>query len=360
MLCSQSLERHRYLDDLKKEAEPTLNMQNFREPLLPPQEKPKTQLGRRAFAATLLYLCVGLMYALGWKRLGFTDATYFIVGTLLSVGYGDVTFDHDTFSLVFACFYLLWGLCLSAFVAGVVFRIALSRWNDRIERQIAESLLKSASISNKSAVVWAALQDSFLKLFISILVIISAVAVLMSRVEGWTLPEAFYWAVVTVSTVGYGDLYVTTSIGKWIAICFVPVGVTLTACFFTTLASLPFYIEKAEEEHSVLSEWGRAITVNTFDIIRKSGQIKQLGLSNNEKVLTRNEYILWLLLQLGKVDISDIKHCGQAFDLVDTRHEQKLELSRIDETQEPPPMAIKRGVTSEDLRKTDRSSSRGR
>lgn len=331
-----------------------MSMQNFRESLLPP-EKPKTQLGKWALLATLLYLSVGLIYALGWKRVGFTDAVYFIVGTLLSVGYGDITFDHDTFSCIFACVYLLWGLSLSAFVAGVVFRIGLMKWNDRIERKIAESLMRPSNIPSKSSVVWAALQDSFLRLLFSIIAIISTVALLMSKVEGWTLPEAFYWSVVTVSTVGYGDLYVTTALGKWIAILFVPVGVTLTACFFTTLASLPFYIEKAEEEHSVLSEWGRAVTVNTFDIIRKSGQIKQLGLSNNDKVLTRNEYILWLLIQLGKVDIVDIKHCGQAFDLVDTKHEERLELTKLDE-QQAPPMLIKRGVTSDDLRNTGKTS----
>jgi len=322
------------------------------EPLLPARIVSNE---RRAVVWTLTYLCVGVAYCVAWKHLDFTDSIYFVVSSLLSIGYGDISFDHDTFSYVFASVYLLVGLCLSAFVAGVVLRLSVDKWNVEVQRQVATSLMKERRISDNPslAVALATLQSSFLKLFFAIISLISVVAYLIAWAEGWPLAEGFYWAVVSVSTVGYGDIHVNTILGKWIAIFFLPVGVLLTACFFTTLASIPFYIEKADEESSVLTEWGTALTVSSLEIIRKSGQIKQLGLSQDERYLTRSEYIIWLLLQLGKVDLRDIKRCGQAFDLVDLKNEQRLDLREFDPPS--PKREIRRGLSVRELSFSERN-----
>jgi hypothetical protein len=125
------------------------------------------------------------------------------------------------------------------------------------------------------------------------------------------------------------------------------------------LASIPYYIEKAEDESSVLAEWGTAVTVNSLEIIRKSGQIKKLGLSREDRFIHRNEYIIWLLLQLGKIQMADIKHCGQAFDLVDSNHDEKLDLAIFDQTDSvtnsPPPMTVRRGMSTRELSAADRA-----
>jgi hypothetical protein len=97
----------------------------------------------------------------------------------------------------------------------------------------------------------------------------------------------------------------------------------------------------------VLADWGRSLTVLSFSVIWKSSQIKDLGLNNDQSILTRNEYILWLLVQLGKVDMQDIKHCGQAFDLVDSEHSGRLDLGKVHESEHVnPPIQIRRGVTT--------------
>ncbi|HMQ49171.1 MAG TPA: potassium channel family protein [Saprospiraceae bacterium] len=47
------------------------------------------------------------------------------------------------------------------------------------------------------------------------------------RLEDWTRIEAFYFAVVTITTVGYGDLSPTTDISRLFTTLYILVGVSI-------------------------------------------------------------------------------------------------------------------------------------
>src|SRR5919202_1239421 len=53
--------------------------------------------------------------------------------------------------------------------------------------------------------------------------------------EGWSVVDAFYFSVTTLTTVGLGDLAPTTTIGKLFTILYIFVGLGLVAAFITTL-----------------------------------------------------------------------------------------------------------------------------
>jgi hypothetical protein len=56
-------------------------------------------------------------------------------------------------------------------------------------------------------------------------------------VEGWSVLDALYFSVVTLATIGYGDLTPTTDLAKVFTIFYVLIGIGLVASTVATLAT---------------------------------------------------------------------------------------------------------------------------
>lgn len=86
-------------------------------------------------------------------------------------------------------------------------------------------ILKLGRFNSESVVLAGALKSSMYKISIFLLTVISVVVFLgtiMYVIEGGkegfvSIPQSIYWAVVTVTTVGYGDMVPHTVIGKFIS-----------------------------------------------------------------------------------------------------------------------------------------------
>jgi voltage-gated potassium channel len=55
-------------------------------------------------------------------------------------------------------------------------------------------------------------------------------------VEGWSLLDAVYFSVVTIATVGYGDITPTTALGKIFTIGYIFAGIGIFVAAVTALA----------------------------------------------------------------------------------------------------------------------------
>jgi voltage-gated potassium channel len=84
-----------------------------------------------------------------------------------------------------------------------------------------------------------------LRVYISILIIVILVGILgMMVFENRTLLDSFYFVVVTISTVGYGDIHPVTEAGKLLTIGIILIGV---GCFVGLAATtLDLMIENRE------------------------------------------------------------------------------------------------------------------
>ena len=86
-------------------------------------------------------------------------------------------------------------------------------------------ILKLAEYTSESRIITSALQASRKKIFVflvAVMTIVTVVGSLMYVVEGeehgfHDIPTSIYWAIVTLTTVGYGDLSPQTALGKFLA-----------------------------------------------------------------------------------------------------------------------------------------------
>lgn len=75
-------------------------------------------------------------------------------------------------------------------------------------------------------------------IFIYAFVVIGTGAALYHWLEGWSWLDSFYFVVVTLTTIGYGDLSPTTSLTKVITIFYSLNGVILLLVLFDVVRSI--------------------------------------------------------------------------------------------------------------------------
>jgi hypothetical protein len=67
-------------------------------------------------------------------------------------------------------------------------------------------------------------------------IVLAAGTIFYSLTEGWSILDSLYFCVVTLATVGYGDLTPTTTLGKVFAICYILFGLSMLASFVNLMA----------------------------------------------------------------------------------------------------------------------------
>ena len=70
----------------------------------------------------------------------------------------------------------------------------------------------------------------------SVAVLLAVGTVVYSVLEGWTLLDSLYFSVVTLATVGYGDLSPTTDLAKLFTIGYILTGIGIVAAFASEVA----------------------------------------------------------------------------------------------------------------------------
>lgn len=83
-----------------------------------------------------------------------------------------------------------------------------------------------------------ALADSYVRgLLVFAFAIIGLAALFYSVVEGWPYLDAVYFSVMTIATVGYGDLAPVTTVGRLFTIGYVLIGLGIFIAAVSALAA---------------------------------------------------------------------------------------------------------------------------
>ncbi len=78
----------------------------------------------------------------------------------------------------------------------------------------------------------------------AVLTLLAIGTVIYHYLEGWSWISSLYFTVVTMATVGYGDLHPTTDLGRLITIFFILFGVTIAVASITFIGGQ--YLAKRE------------------------------------------------------------------------------------------------------------------
>lgn len=123
-------------------------------------------------------------------------------------------------------------------------------------------------------------------------------------VEKWSVIQSIYYATITASTVGYGDLSPTEQWSRLLCIVFLPLAVTVFCEVLGRVAGAYLDYKIEAEEEKFLNRQLTLSDINEMD-------------SNNDGNVMWGEFLGFMLTAMQKVDKEDIDHLRKVFDQLD-------------------------------------------
>lgn len=101
--------------------------------------------------------------------------------------------------------------------------------------------------------LWHGIRAAFtdmqvLSLLLINLILITGAAIFYHLIEGWKLLDAVYFSVVTIATVGYGDLTPQTALGKIFTIGYLMIGLGVFVAAAGSIADAIIIARKERRE----------------------------------------------------------------------------------------------------------------
>lgn len=90
----------------------------------------------------------------------------------------------------------------------------------------------------RSIIIGIKRDQDFRVLLFLLVVLLSGATVFYRHVEGWSVLDSLYFSVMTMSTIGYGDMVPSNSYSKIFTIIYTFLGVGLFASFMSKIVSI--------------------------------------------------------------------------------------------------------------------------
>ncbi|OIW00780.1 hypothetical protein TanjilG_22279 [Lupinus angustifolius] len=293
------------------------------------EERPKfgsQSIVHQACIFLVLYLSLGVVIY-WYNRHNFSsnethpivDGLYFCIVTMCTIGYGDIT-PNSTTTKLFAILFVLVGFGFIDILLSGMVSYVLDLQENHLLRAVkgkGEKDGRSYLVDVKKGRMRIRMKVA-LALGVVVLCIGFGVGVL-HFVEKLDWLDSFYLSVMSVTTVGYGDKAFKTVHGRIFAAIWLLVSTLTVARAFLYLAEA-----RVDKRHRRMAKWilGQDMTVAEFlaaDI-------------DNNGFVSKSEYVIYKLKELGKVSDKDIMQISEKFDILDTGKCGKITLADLMES----------------------------
>jgi len=266
---------------------------------------------------TALYFGVGMFWFLIVNNFKFVDSVYTIVIIFTTVGYG-IDVQENSADQWFLIFYTIWGVSILGTGVSVMFDGFLEKLSDKQSHKFMQTencesgIVRQDSEPNTSTLKWLMSLNAFpLMMWLLYLVIGAAV---LAEVEGWSFQSAVYFAVISGSTVGFGDFSPQSTTGKVITIFYLPTLIMATGYAFSIMFSTAIEAFVDETYHELMK------LENKMDTILHSGNhasmIDLLDADGDGKV-REEEYMLQVLINHFNVSDDVLRRIKAKFYALD-------------------------------------------
>ena len=288
------------------------------------------------------------------------DTTYFVFITILTIGYGDV-FPTTDAGKSYVIVFILVGACLGSVILGYVAEWVLatqervleavarrrarmmsadvSKIRDRLRdptrrsvgaaergesaktasdarRETANDDVSRETSSPDAARVADANNLPVMKALFTVLFFTTVGALSMMAIESLSFTDAFYWAVVTVTTVGYGDVAPRTDAGKLFVCFFATFAVGTVGWAISTIAEVYIKASLTNDANEKL-ERCRVTPEYLAEVGGKKGYV------------TRLDFFKATLVSLGKATNEDLATIDARFGELDVNDDGKLSIEDL-------------------------------
>ncbi len=267
----------------------------------------------------IIYVLLGVVFYSYILETKFTviESIYFSVCIFTTVGYGDLSPDASVAGMAFTIVYSLYGIIILGIFLGILGDMAVER-QQKLKNEFtknASSRYLNAIVSNPSHVSdddpTEDADQSFIYDILAILkrqwigiLILLVLAMPVFILEKWSLERGIYWFMITATTVGFGDEYPEHEWSKFICIFYVPLAVAFGGTFLGQVATA--YVDKRNDamEAQFLN---RALNESALDKMD----------TNQDDAVTKDEFLVYMLKTLDKVEQDDIDSILKLFEKLD-------------------------------------------
>ena len=348
---------------------------------------------RVAIAMVILYVLLGILYYHYKNEMSWVDSAYLVVITLMTVGYGDIPIADTGFT----SFYVLTGtgvvgaafltvisqvldkqenvVATSLNMARKLHRQASAKLhrrasdtlglsdvandvikekekkhihatkNEQINETIhheadyysSENLRKRESEIYRKILTTLVIRTAFFFFLILLVMFIGSLCFYyIEHAQELSYKDSIYWAIVTLCTVGFGDVTPHTDNGKVFTIFYCLLSIPLAAKAFSEISKFPIVYKQKWVETDTINQFGDSLSPELLETLLNNPffdneHIPHLRISSAKTSgeITKPEFLLLLLSLMGKVTEQDLRFASQFFERFDHDHNGTIGLGDL-------------------------------